>query len=911
MSAFTGLANQGLLAQAESGCLPLGPSINTDVTSSGSPVHGAFVLVAIVTLALAVFLGQRRGGRLKGLVTIVAVGALLLSLGGIASADVVAKPKGCVQAAGIQSDLDGDGLPDENEKRFGSDPQKADTDGDGLSDTEEVRTVTLPTKADSDGDGLGDAQDDTDQDSLSNLAEVRGATNPSDRDTDEDGLEDGAEPEHHTSPINPDTDGDGVKDGDEVKLGSDPLKAVKNEQHTVKIENKQLGASASVTGPAGAVLTAQIVSADTELRQVPGAVGAPVGVVSSGTLTSGTLTYKVAAASLPAGDLAVLHYDEKTGQLDRPLSQSVDRSTGIVSVTTKSFSPFVLVDIDEFEAVWKSELDLPRAGSKKNIAAMLALDSSGSMLDNDPQDLRKSAAKQFVDALVSGDLAGGVDFDSRVAGFQPLTSDFQVVKSFVDSIDSNGGTDIGVAVDAALDEMDRGSGTNRARIIVLLTDGDGSYTDSLTTRAANSKTIIYTVGLGSGVKDSLLQDIADKTGGKYFKIDDAGQLIDAYEDIAGDIGSPDSDGDGLSDKAEQDGWRTQRGAVFKTDAANADTDGDGLSDGEEAGAVVSSSWGKGYVAISDPTRQDTDADGIDDLAETPLGTSLWSADTDTDGLSDKQEYDFDSDPTNRNIDGDSYGDSDEYGKKLHPMEYDLTGSEATGAAIAGFVYGDWEWGARNIGRLNDAQLQSFQYLAGQFASGVAVIGDVRDFLTNAVQGDFGGAALSAAGLIPVVGDGAKVGKSVAKFARRGAQAAKAAYRYVYELPVSHSLKRKIAATAVGDAAKVLPKALEGGPARTVVYRGERGGKNVYVGITVDPARRQAQHGGKFDLIPISGELTRGEARAIEQSLIVRAGGPGSSGFLNKINSISPKHYYYEDAVEWGEAWLKAHNITYP
>jgi len=45
-------------------------------------------------------------------------------------------------------------------------------------------------------------------------------------------------------------------------------------------------------------------------------------------------------------------------------------------------------------------------------------------------------------------------------------------------------------------------------------------------------------------------------------------------------------------------------------------------------------------------------------------------------------------------------------------------------------------------------------------------------------------------------------------------------------------------------------------------------------------------------------VTRGEARAIEQALIVR-----NPGFNNKINSISPNHSYYQDAVDWGEAWL--------
>jgi hypothetical protein len=54
-------------------------------------------------------------------------------------------------------DTDRDGLSDEEEKKLGTDFNKADTDGDGLSDYEEVNVYkTDPLKADTDGDGHAD-----------------------------------------------------------------------------------------------------------------------------------------------------------------------------------------------------------------------------------------------------------------------------------------------------------------------------------------------------------------------------------------------------------------------------------------------------------------------------------------------------------------------------------------------------------------------------------------------------------------------------------------------------------------------------------------------------------------------------------------------------------------------------------
>lgn len=57
----------------------------------------------------------------------------------------------------INTDTDGDGLSDQEEKSLGTDPTKQDTDGDGLTDYEEVVLwKTNPLLPDTDGDTFSD-----------------------------------------------------------------------------------------------------------------------------------------------------------------------------------------------------------------------------------------------------------------------------------------------------------------------------------------------------------------------------------------------------------------------------------------------------------------------------------------------------------------------------------------------------------------------------------------------------------------------------------------------------------------------------------------------------------------------------------------------------------------------------------
>lgn len=66
------------------------------------------------------------------------------------------EPTTC-EAEVLQTDSDGDGLPDAFERLFETDPLRTDSDGDGLDDGFEILVLrTSPVARDTDGDGACD-----------------------------------------------------------------------------------------------------------------------------------------------------------------------------------------------------------------------------------------------------------------------------------------------------------------------------------------------------------------------------------------------------------------------------------------------------------------------------------------------------------------------------------------------------------------------------------------------------------------------------------------------------------------------------------------------------------------------------------------------------------------------------------
>lgn len=192
---------------------------------------------------------------------------------------------------------------------------------------------------------------------------------------------------------------------------------------------------------------------------------------------------------------------------------------------------------------------------------MLAVDLSGSMGENDVELAgravdRLTAVKAVVGDFLQrreGDRVGLVVFGERAYALTPLTFDRNTVRQqLADTVVALAGreTAIGDALAIAvkrLREQPKGE-----RVIVLLTDGvntAGSIAPDKAADLAKAESIrIYTVGFGgeeasaglfgmlmppgsANIDEGALRQIAEKTGGRYFRARDTAELAGIYAEL--------------------------------------------------------------------------------------------------------------------------------------------------------------------------------------------------------------------------------------------------------------------------------------------------------------------------------------------------------------------------------------------
>jgi hypothetical protein len=218
-------------------------------------------------------------------------------------------------------------------------------------------------------------------------------------------------------------------------------------------------------------------------------------------------------------------------------------------VRNMSDRDYVTVKVEPLDMKLEVGLGLKFAGFIQSIIerisipklVMFSIDSSSSMRENDPFNLRLKNIKPLIDSLdPRTDRAAVLGWDKSSDTTSNLTSNFTGLKDRVDEIDSEGNTNINSALSDAINIFDTNPSDGPfSKAIIILTDGKGTYTysgeqDSLVDQARKKGYRIFSIGLNidsGSIQEDRLQDMANGTGGQYFSSPSKGNLQMVLENI--------------------------------------------------------------------------------------------------------------------------------------------------------------------------------------------------------------------------------------------------------------------------------------------------------------------------------------------------------------------------------------------
>lgn len=204
-----------------------------------------------------------------------------------------------------------------------------------------------------------------------------------------------------------------------------------------------------------------------------------------------------------------------------------------------------------------------RTKTTRGIDIVMAIDVSASMLAKDLRPNRLEALKQVASDFIDGrpnDRIGLVEYAGEAYTKTPITSDKSIVQRSLRDIKYNtiieGGTAIGMGLATSVNRLK--DSRAKSKVIILLTDGvnnSGFIDPKIASELAVEYGIkVYTIGLGTNgmalspisinpngsfrygrqqveIDEDLLSEIADVTGGKYFRATNNKKLAEIYNEI--------------------------------------------------------------------------------------------------------------------------------------------------------------------------------------------------------------------------------------------------------------------------------------------------------------------------------------------------------------------------------------------
>lgn len=217
-----------------------------------------------------------------------------------------------------------------------------------------------------------------------------------------------------------------------------------------------------------------------------------------------------------------------------PQSTATD---GVLTLQSRLSHPFVTAGAsEEFLTI---EVSAPRMQNDQRTPVNLAvvIDRSGSMNGEKLADA-KAAARQLVKQLSPADRLTIIHYGSDVRvfdGLQATEANRERMLSFIDSIEDEGGTNIGDALSAATTQLLAMAKEFKVTRAILITDGqptegltDSRELDDVVKRMRAQGVTVSAIGVGADFNEDLLQAFAAIGGGSYGYLQDTSRLAELF-----------------------------------------------------------------------------------------------------------------------------------------------------------------------------------------------------------------------------------------------------------------------------------------------------------------------------------------------------------------------------------------------
>jgi len=177
-----------------------------------------------------------------------------------------------------------------------------------------------------------------------------------------------------------------------------------------------------------------------------------------------------------------------------------------------------------------------RNAARPPINLALAVDTSGSMEGKSIDDAR-AACLALVDALSEGDRIAVVAFHSSTEVIVPSTriskANIDGLRARIRAMQARGTTDMNGGLSAAVSEVSRHLDPKGINRIVLLGDGvpnDESQIVNIARSAGPHGISITALGLGLDYNETLMNQVAQVSGGKYHFISDSSRVASVFQE---------------------------------------------------------------------------------------------------------------------------------------------------------------------------------------------------------------------------------------------------------------------------------------------------------------------------------------------------------------------------------------------